>query len=152
MKLSDLIIQYRQRNELSQREFARRAELSNSLISIIEKGYNPQTGKEMSPDMETYFKIGKAMGISIQKLFELLGDDATVQLISITGDIPDDISDEDYEHDGLCLKSGDYDRLEALHRDPALRLLFDHTRKMSHEDVEFMLQMAERIKKERSGE
>lgn len=152
MKLGDLIVQYRQRNELSQREFARRAELSNSLISIIEKGYNPQTGKEMSPDMETYFKIGRAMGISIQKLFELLGDDATVQLISISGDIPDDIPDEDYEPDRFCIESGDYDRLEALHHDPALRLLFDHTRRMSHEDVEFMLQMAERIKKERSGE
>ena len=46
----------------------------------------------------------------------------------------------------------DQQRLEALHQDPALRLLFDHTRKMSHEDVEFMLQMADRILKERDGE
>ena len=46
----------------------------------------------------------------------------------------------------------DQQRLEALHQDPALRMLFDRTRKMSHADVEFMLQMAERIKKERDGE
>lgn len=46
----------------------------------------------------------------------------------------------------------DQARLEALHRDPRLGLLFDRSRKMSHDDVEFMLQMADRILKERDGE
>jgi transcriptional regulator with XRE-family HTH domain len=41
------------------------------------------------------------------------------------------------------------DRLEALHQNPKLGMLFDRSRKMSHEDVEFMLQMADRILKER---
>lgn len=43
-------------------------------------------------------------------------------------------------------------RLEALHQNPRLGLLFDRSRKMSHDDVEFMLQMADRILKERDGE
>jgi transcriptional regulator with XRE-family HTH domain len=46
----------------------------------------------------------------------------------------------------------DQARLEALHQNPALGLLFDRTRKMTHEDVEFMLQFADRILKERDGE
>ncbi len=46
----------------------------------------------------------------------------------------------------------DQQRLEALHQNPRLGLLFDRSRKMSHEDVEFMLQMADRILKERDGE
>ena len=46
----------------------------------------------------------------------------------------------------------DQERLEALHQDPRLGLLFDRSRKMSHEDVEFMLQMADRILKERDGD
>ena len=46
----------------------------------------------------------------------------------------------------------DEERLEALHQDPRLGLLFDRSRKMSHEDVEFMLQMADRILKERDGD
>lgn len=46
----------------------------------------------------------------------------------------------------------DQARLEALHQNPRLGLLFDRSRKMSHEDVEFMLQMADRILKERDGE
>ena len=45
----------------------------------------------------------------------------------------------------------DMERLEALHQDPRLGLLFDHTRKMKKEDVDFMIQMAERIMKERDG-
>jgi len=40
-------------------------------------------------------------------------------------------------------------RLEALHQNPRLGLLFDHTRKMNSEDVDFMIQMAERIIRER---
>jgi transcriptional regulator with XRE-family HTH domain len=48
--------------------------------------------------------------------------------------------------------SDDDERLEALHQDPRLCLLFDRSRKMSHDDVEFMLQMADRILKERGGD
>lgn len=43
----------------------------------------------------------------------------------------------------------DDERLEALHENPRLGLLFDRQRNMSPEDVEFMIQMADRILKER---
>jgi len=42
----------------------------------------------------------------------------------------------------------DQQRLEALHQNPRLGLLFDHTMKMKSADVDFMIQMAERIVKE----
>lgn len=45
----------------------------------------------------------------------------------------------------------DQQRLEALHQDPRLGILFDHTRKMKEEDVDFMIQMAERMIQERDG-
>ena len=47
------------------------------------------------------------------------------------------------------VRTEDEERLEALHQNPRLGLLFDRSRKMSHDDVEFMLQMADRILKER---
>lgn len=53
---------------------------------------------------------------------------------------------------GRVVSPEDEKRLEALHQDPRLGLLFDRSRKMSHEDVEFMLQMADRILKERDGD
>lgn len=46
----------------------------------------------------------------------------------------------------------DQQRLEALHQDPRLGLLFDRTRKMSHADVETMLAVAASILKERDGD
>ena len=49
-------------------------------------------------------------------------------------------------------RSEDEERLEALHQDPRLGLLFDHTRKMKTEDVDFMIQLAQRILNERDGE
>lgn len=50
---------------------------------------------------------------------------------------------EYYEH------STDHDRLEAMHQNPRLGLLFDHTAKMDSEQVEAMIQMSKMILKER---
>ena len=60
-------------------------------------------------------------------------------------------------HSMLITEDGlkDYEdqmRLEALHQDPRLGLLFDHTRKMKKEDVDFMIQMAKKILNERDGD
>jgi transcriptional regulator with XRE-family HTH domain len=68
----------------------------------------------------------------LQRLADLLG----VRLSMLTQE--DGL--QDYE---------DQQRLEALHQNPRLGLLFDRSRKMSHADVEFMLQMDDRILKER---
>lgn len=46
----------------------------------------------------------------------------------------------------------DQDRLEALHQNPRLGMLFDRQRRMSDSDIDFMIQMADRILKERDGE
>jgi hypothetical protein len=43
----------------------------------------------------------------------------------------------------------DRNRLEAMHQNPRLGLLFDRQSNMSDEDIEFMMQMADRILKER---
>lgn len=106
MKLGTLISDFRASNHLSQREFARRCNLSNSLISILEKGINPQTGKEVSPDLETYVGISRAMGITTQALFEMLGRDAKVHLTSITQDGVTTIPGEDSSSDYMILSRG----------------------------------------------
>lgn len=129
MKLSDIIKQYRDEDGISQREFARRCGLSNSSISILEMGVNPQTGKPMDPDMRTYRRLAAGMGITVSTLFSKMRSGNSSP-----------ISDEDQA------------RLEALHQNPQLGLLFDRSRKMTHDDVEFMLQMADRILKERDGD
>ena len=71
----------------------------------------------------------------LQRLADLLG----VRLSTLTSET----GLQDYE---------DQQRLEALHQDPRLCLLFDRSRKMSHADVETMLAVSASILKERDGD
>lgn len=80
MTLSEMIKQYRKAKDISQRDFARICGLSNSLISILEMGVNPQTGKKPQPDLDTYRKIAIGMNRSVQELFADLGDSETVNI------------------------------------------------------------------------
>ena len=87
MKLSELIIDYRSRMNISQREFSRKCALSNTYISFLENEKNPKTGKPLIPTLEQYKKLADGMGMTVQHLFELLDDDAPVDLSS---SVPDD--------------------------------------------------------------
>lgn len=79
MELSKIISAYREKNKISQREFARLCGLSNSLISILEAGINKQTGKPAVPDMITYKKLADGMHITMQELFEKIGNSGFVK-------------------------------------------------------------------------
>ena len=80
MKLSVIVSEYRQRLQISQREFARRCGLSNSYISFIENEANPRTGRPMVPTLEQYQKIAAGMDMTVHQLFALLDEDAPVDL------------------------------------------------------------------------
>ena len=134
MKLSDIIKQYREENDISQREFAKRCGLSNSLISILEKGVNPQTGNAVDPDSRTYRRLADGMGITELKLRELMRSNNAP--LSYTSD----------------LSESDQEILEALHQNPRLRILFDRNRRMSPESIEKMIRMADIIEGDLYGE
>lgn len=82
MELKDLLIQYRKEKNLSQREFAKKCGLSNSLISILELGENPQTGKKPKPSIETYKSLASGMGTTVHDIFSKIGDTEMVDLKS----------------------------------------------------------------------
>lgn len=82
MKLSELIIDFRTRMNISQREFSRRCDLSNSYISFLENEKNPRTGKPIIPTIDQYKKLADGMGMTVHRLFELLDDDAPVDISS----------------------------------------------------------------------
>lgn len=82
MEIKDVLKNFREENKISQREFSRRSGLSNSLISILEMGVNPQTGKKIKPDIETYIKIADGMGIQLSELLEMIKDsDESISLL-----------------------------------------------------------------------
>lgn len=80
MDLKDILIQYREDNRISQREFARRCGLSNAQISILEYGKNKQTGRKPTPDIITLKKLADGMGITLQTLLDMIGDSEYVGL------------------------------------------------------------------------
>lgn len=89
MKLSNIITDYRNQEQISQREFARRCGLSNSYISFIENEYNPRTGKPIVPTLEQYHKIASGMGLTVHELFERLDEDSPVDLhVSDVSSVP----------------------------------------------------------------
>lgn len=74
MKLGDLIREYREKQGLSQRQFADRCGLSNGYISIIEKGINPNTGKPVTPTIPQLKKIAGGLNITVMEMFETVDD------------------------------------------------------------------------------
>lgn len=74
MNLGNLIIEYRNNHDLSQRQFANLCGLSNGYISILEKGINPNTGKPVTPTLPQYQKLASGMGLSLSELFEQIDD------------------------------------------------------------------------------
>ena len=80
MDLKDILIKYREENKISQRELARRSGLSSAQISILEYGINKQTGRKPVPDIITLKKLADGMGITLQALFDMIGDSEFVHL------------------------------------------------------------------------
>lgn len=83
MKLRDLIKNYRDTHDLSQRQFANQCNLSNGYISILEKGVNSRTGKPVTPTIPQLKKLADGMAMTLNELFDLV-DDMPVSL-DITG-------------------------------------------------------------------
>lgn len=102
--------------------------------------------------------VAQAVGVgrsTVQRwesgLIKNMGRDKIVKLAAVLQISPVElVPAKDYtppEH----LSAEDISILETLHQDPRLGMLFDHSRKMKPEDVEFMIQMAQRILNERDG-
>lgn len=73
MKLGDIIRKYREEHFLSQREFARKCQLSNAQISLLEKGVGA-SGEPFMPSYRTINKVAKGMGLSSEALIAQVED------------------------------------------------------------------------------
>ena len=74
MTLSEYIKNYRLENKISQRQLAADCSLSTGYISLIEKEYNPQTGKKMIPTLEVLNKLAKGMKMPLDELLSSCDD------------------------------------------------------------------------------
>lgn len=74
MYIGEIIKDYREKNELSQRAFASKTSLSPSYINTLEKIYNPKTDKPYSVTTDVANELAKAMQISIEELLSKIND------------------------------------------------------------------------------
>jgi transcriptional regulator with XRE-family HTH domain len=73
-KLGEIIKRYRETHDnMSLREFAKRCGLSHAYIDKLENGYDPVTGKPVSPTLTTVTAIANALGITNEELMEEIG-------------------------------------------------------------------------------
>lgn len=87
MKLGDLIREYRESHQLSQRQFAEICGLSNGYISMLERGINPNTQKPITPTIPQLKKIATGLHMTIADMLERV-DDMPVDLLAPSNIIP----------------------------------------------------------------
>ena len=68
MTLGQIIREYREANDISQRQFAERCGLSNAYISILEKNESPKTKEAPAPTIAVFKTIADTIGIPVHEL------------------------------------------------------------------------------------
>lgn len=86
MELKTFINSYRSEHNLTMEQFAKSASLSKGYISMLEKGYNPQTGKKIIPSISALNNIAIATGTDLNHLLKII-DDIEVSLDSPAQDL-----------------------------------------------------------------
>ena len=86
MELKTFINSYRTEHNLTMEQFAKSASLSKGYISMLEKGYNPQTGKKIIPSISALNNIVIATGTDLDHLLKII-DDIEVSLDSPAQDL-----------------------------------------------------------------
>ena len=86
MELKTFINSYRTEHNLTMEQFAKSASLSKGYISMLEKGYNPQTGKKIIPSISALNNIAIATGTDLYHLLKII-DDIEVSLDSPAQDL-----------------------------------------------------------------
>ena len=74
MTLGYFISKYRADHGLSQLKFAEICGLSNGYISMLERGFNPNTNKPIVPSLMQLKKIADGMNMTVMRLLDEVED------------------------------------------------------------------------------
>lgn len=78
MILGDIVKEYRSRTGMNMQEFADKAGLSKAYISILERNYNPRSGKPPIPSLKTIKAVANAVGMDFNDVIAALDGDQKV--------------------------------------------------------------------------
>ncbi len=80
MTLGSYIKEYRSTHKMSMDDFANRSGMSKAYVSILERNYNPSTGKAAIPSLETIKRVATATSVDFNDLISMLDGDLEVSL------------------------------------------------------------------------
>lgn len=80
MTVGEIIKEYREQHNLSQRKFAAMANITNSYVSVLEMNANPVTGKKIAPTVEVLESVAKAMQMTLDELIYKMGQESQISL------------------------------------------------------------------------
>ena len=132
MELSKILRDYRQEHGLTLQVFADRAGLTKQYISMLENNKNSKNGKPIIPSLETLRKLASAMYMNIDTLVATLDGEQDVSLQT--------------KDAGYYTNPEVAEYAEELRTNPKYRLLFDASKDLSKEDIDFVVDMIERLK------
>ena len=132
MELSKILRDYRQEHGLTLQVFADRAGLTKQYISMLENNKNSKNGKPIIPSLETLRKLASAMYMNIDTLVATLDGEQDASLQT---------KDAGYYTDPEVAEYA-----EELRTNPKYRLLFDASKDLSKEDIDFVVNMIEQLK------
>lgn len=95
MTLGDYIRAYRREAKLSQREFAKKCDLSNGYISMLERGINPKTNEPITPSLVQLKKLADGMCVTV--------NDILLEVDDMPVDVGVSAKDQPTVSDGLFL-------------------------------------------------
>ena len=72
MTLGEVVHKYRKDHAMSMRDFAKVSGLSNGYISMLEKNLNPISNGPITPSIDTYKRVAKGMGKSVDEVLALV--------------------------------------------------------------------------------
>lgn len=81
MTLGEWIKNYRDTHSLSMQDMADMCGFSKAYIGQLEKGVNPSTGKPISPTIQAFDKIARAVGLDLDAFLRELDDTQLVTLL-----------------------------------------------------------------------
>lgn len=121
MLLGDIIKQYREKHQMSLQNFAELVHTSRSYIHMLEKNFNPATGKPISPSVETLKSIAHAMNIDLEDLLKQLDAEQNIYLdeTAYLKQFSDECSDNDFRyasHNGINTDGLDENDIEEINR------------------------------------
>ena len=80
MKIGEIVKKYRVSSGLTMQEFADNIGKTKGYISMLEKGRNPQTGRPITPTVDTLKKIASAMDVDFNLLLDQIDDEQTINI------------------------------------------------------------------------